>query len=257
MSVNLSNATPLHLYGDSITAGQGIVNGVPRGPWYSATGGFADQVYAATNVPPPKNYYASPSGPGAVIVSGGPSIVQSARQNNITAHGVGGKTSGDVLADLPGYIFNYTDRSPTGILVGVIGTNDFGTAVPGATYLANMQAIYNAFHARSPGWFILHCSTPVRSEQYTVGPPAHLLDGLDTWTGNTLMQTECLSRSTYCEYVDFLALAMAWEIAHNTPPPGVSPVANDAGLTYDQLHPEELQKLVIMAVAVLSHINFV
>lgn len=251
MSWPVTNTTRIHCCGDSITAKS--TPGVNQGEWFNVTGGLIDQLLAVSGVSFLPSVGARPPATLSSPVVSYSTPPARGRQQNVSAYGVGGRVTSQLFADLQNAVYVWNPD----IIVMELGTNDFGTGVTPAQFQTDYIANVDAIHAQLPNCKILCLTAPIRNEQWTaVGP--HLTDGLDTWGGWANLQAICAARPTFCEYVDLLTPALAYEMANNTPPPGFASWnagANPLALTIEGLHPRPLGK-VLMANAVMPHFTF-
>lgn len=236
-----------HVAGDSITV-QG---------WDSAVGGFRDQMAAAALAvtrPAPVYYpvttgaYPAINGPSAIAGSGRRIGYQVPNVISQTSWGGNSYTIDHINTD---YAFFITQWLPMNLLVIECNINDRISATPQATHLASCRNFLDRFHADAPTTPVLWLGSLFDGEQWLTGPN-RFSSGLattDIWETN--VATACAERSGWAEYASQCDWSLAWEVANNTPSPGV-----DSGLgTLDRIHPLTPLK-VLMGTNAMTHIQW-
>lgn len=242
-----ANDSSIFLFGgNSVTA---LTTGI-LGNWAGEPGSFIDQSRAMPilSAPPvvPINYI--PARAGQVASAVYTALAQRGRRQVMRIYGVGGRTASGIAADMAASVYVW---QPT-IFALEIGTNDFpGTDVtPGGAFQTSYNQILDGTHTNLPNCKILCLSPPCRSEAWTAGP--HMSGGLDTWAGLARIQESVAARSSFCEYVDLLTPALAFQVQYQ---PVAGSSVSPFELTQDSLHPSARGKRLI-AQAVLSHITW-
>lgn len=245
MSLNIRWGTTVHPVGDSITVQT----------YWLEPGGLMDQMNAAARAVPNvggaahgatftgnKGQVVGPVG----IVSAAP---EAAPVINFTA-GAGGNsfTIQNVSDNYATFVTPF--QFQTMLLECVV--NDFVSATPQATHLATYGAFLDRVHADYPRAVIFCLGAFMRHEQWSSTPSNHFTSGLtgNVWDAN--VATLCAARPGWTEYIDQMTATLAYEVAHNTPEPGV-----DQGiLTIDNTHPNSPTGRVLMGTIALPHMTF-
>jgi lysophospholipase L1-like esterase len=202
--------------------------------YFTAAGGCADQINAQLG-PFQASYTATSSGVaarvGGVVANVGTVTVPKIPIRVVNT-GVAGITSDDILADMPGFIFN---ANPD-VLVLEIGTNEHPGATPPFPLTkseANLRSIIGQTRAWKPGIPILVVGLLTFDEQWTSTPSLGWSPvDADTDAHNAMKQRVCADYSGVV-YGEVRIPALTYESLHNTPEPG----ATSGVLTGDGRHP--------------------
>lgn len=241
-------ATKGHVAGDSITAG------TPQGgPWPDEPNGLNDQTAATLGPsPPPALQLSVTSGQLAVAPSAATpksQVAVSIPRNYWTHYGVGGWTVQNLLDNWVGAIQNY---DPDVLLIEV-GINDSNGGNPPSTFQTTYGTLLDTVIAWKSAIRIVCLGLLFHGEQYTVGPPAHFVSGLDTNPYDPIIEALCAARPANCIYKKQYDWVLAYEVANNLPPPGNAVIIGDPGPSPD-IHPGPLGRR-LMGTHALEAIN--
>lgn len=244
MSLNIRWGTRPHVAGDSITVQQ----------WYAAAGGLFDQMNAAAKLVAntggaahgasftgPKGQVSGPAG----IVSAAP---EAAPIINISAVGGNSFKISDINANYGTFI---TPFVPLTFLFLECVVNDVVSNTDPATHLAQYGAFLDRVRADSPNVRVLCLGAFCNGEQWLTGPNRYS-SGL---TGNVWDQNVaacCAARPLWTEYADQAVNTLAYQVANNTPSPGV----NTGILTLDGVHPNPTGQVFMATSNVMPHLTF-
>lgn len=224
MAIPIHSGDHLHVVGNSLTT-QG---------WYNPTGGLVDLINAQVPATTTRTFYAAaqPGSVAAVVRSGsatvGPVTVPKVFVQ-VTASGIPGTTSDEILADMNGRIFSFNPD----VLIIEIGTNEHpgvnGWSV--AKSQANLESIITQTRTWKPGIPIGILGLLTYSEQWAAGP---VWSPIDTDTDSMVaMQQAVAGEFSGVTFMGIRSQALTYESTHNTPAPG----ATSGILTTDGRHP--------------------
>ena len=244
MSLNFRWARRTHYVGDSITVQQ----------WFAEPGGMADQMTAAAKLVPnvggtavgatftgPKGTSTGPAG----IVSIAPLTAP-----NMPVTSMGGNSFTIFLVN-QNYATFITPFLPIEQMILACVVNDVVSNTPQATHLAQYGAFLDRVKVDSPNVLILCVGSFCNGEQWLTGPNRYS-SGLtnNVWDQNVIAC--CAARPGWTEYADEANATLAYQVANNTPSPGV----NSGILTVDGVHPNAPTGRVLMATSPMSHLTF-
>lgn len=241
MGIAVPTGTHTHVAGDSITAGG----------WDVVAGGLKDQMAYARKIAS-AGAGAQTGTPGAnraILQSGArPGIVvSSAPLLTHTSFGIPGSTIASMTAAYASFI---TAFLPLNILVLEEGVNDFATDP--ATFAAAYAAFLDRVHGDAPNAKILCLGIFMAGgEQWLTGPNRFSAGLALTHPIEAAIAASCAARPSFTEYASQCDWTLAYEVANNTPSPGLF----TGVLCVDDKHPNPLGQ-GLMGTHAMSHFTF-
>lgn len=246
VSLNIRWGWPVLVNGDSITVLQ----------WYAAAGGLRDQMNAAARLVPNAGgaVYSAAAGPAAAqlqlgatrsLVVPGPA---SAPVINVSAVGGNSYRISDINANYATFITPYL---PIPFLFLECSVNDIVMGTDPATHLATYGAFLDRVKGDSPAVQILCMGALCNGEQWLTGPNRYSSGLALTHPIEQNIAACCAARPGWTEYAPQCDWSLAYQVANNTPSPGV----NSGILTLDGVHPNTTGQ-VLMGTHAMDHLTF-
>jgi hypothetical protein len=268
--------------------GDSIVDGLPGSPASSegnwgtpdVPGGFTDTVTAMLSA---KTGPAAIYNQGVVVpVTGSKVIVAGSLASaqpiptgpaSIIKHGQGGSAVFDGSLTTNGQWSTFFGTLPPDLIIIAWAINDYtaiyNSTYTAATHLSGYNKILDKIHADWPSAQVLCLGCLFVSEEWSsslVGGAGYTgsgagyhfppLDGTPFNNNNIVDQNirSAVSGRSYCEYVDQVSNAFAYDQAHTTEP---GPPGGVGVLSLNGLHPKTLCQQLVGNVWLMSHLNFV